>query len=71
MDGAAVEGISKLYEWGGLVTVLVLVNIAQAWFCKLLLQRNAALSDRFADVVQKNTEAFVELREVLRHETNK
>ena len=67
----AAQGVFKLYELGGVVTVLLLGTLALAWFCRYLIIRNTALSDKFAEVVQQNTQAFVELREAIRDFTRK
>lgn len=59
--------VSRIVEWGGMVSVLMLVILGLAWFCRYLIQRNTDLSDRFADAVEKNTQAFIELREAIRN----
>lgn len=59
--------IPAIIEWGGMVAVLVMVILGLSWFCKYLIKRNTELSDRFADVVEKNTQAFVELKEAIRN----
>ena len=61
------EIIPKITEWGGMVSVLLLVILGMAWFIRHLVQRNVVLSDKFADVVEKNTQAFIELREAIRN----
>lgn len=67
MEQTAIEGVSKLYEWGGIVTVLMLVIIGLCWLCHQLMKRNTELADRLAAVVEKNTEAFISLKEVMNH----
>lgn len=59
--------IPAIVEWGGMVAVLLLVILGLAWFSKYLITRNTQLSDRFAEVVEKNTQAFIELREAIRN----
>lgn len=63
----ASKGIYQLYEMGAVVTILVLIDLALIWFCRYLIQRNTALSDKFATVVEQNTKAFIELREAIRN----
>lgn len=66
MEQATKDVIPAIVEWGGMVAVMLLVIIGLAWLARYLIQRNTALSDRFADVVEKNTQAFIELREAIR-----
>lgn len=63
MEGAAVEGISKLYEYGGLVCVLVLMCLACGWLVKYLLGRNDVLSDKMITVIESNTAILTKLTE--------
>jgi hypothetical protein len=51
MEGEIVQGFAS---WGplGLMVIVLLIAV------KVLYTRNTGLSDKFIDVVQKNTEAF-------------
>ena len=67
MENVAAQGVIGLYEYGALVTILALIVLALAWFCKYLIERNARLSDKLLIVVEKNTQAFTELKEAIRN----
>ena len=70
------DGISRLFELGGLVTVLVLVVIAMASLCVYLVRRNNQLADKFVEVLVDVKTSNIELkssvdafREALRYVT--
>ena len=59
----ALEGINRLYEYGGLVIVLMFVSISCGWFIKQLISRNDALADKMTSVIQDNTRVLAILTE--------
>lgn len=71
MEQSAIEGVSRLYEWGGIVTLLVLIVIALGWFCWYLVKRNERLANKFIEVVERNTAAAVALKEEIRNARNR
>lgn len=66
LAGATAVGIARLYEWGGIVTLLLLFDIALVVLCSYLFKRNQAMSDRLLDTVTQNTIAITTLTEVIR-----
>lgn len=73
---AAGHGLSRLFDYGAAMTVLVLVLIAGAFLIRYLLnrcdQRSEAstqafqhLQEKTAAVIDKNTEAFTRMSERL------
>lgn len=66
LASATARGINSLWEWGGMVTVLVLIDIALMSLCAYLFKRNAAISDRMLETVTQNTIAITTLTEVIR-----
>lgn len=70
------DGVSRLFEWGGIVTILVLVVIAMASLCVYLVRRNNQLADKFVEVLVDVKTSNIELkssvdafREALRYVT--
>lgn len=59
----AIEGINRLYEYGGLVIVLVFQAFALGLFIKHLIARNDALADKIISVTQDNTRVLSMLTE--------
>jgi len=62
----AVTGINQLYQYGALVTLLVLIGLGLCCFCVYLLRRNNELADKFIQVIISNTQALVEFKETLK-----
>ena len=74
--GVGADGISRLFEWGGIVTILVLLVLALMAFCVYLVKRNNQLADKFVealvDVKTSNGElkgSVDSFREALRYVT--
>jgi hypothetical protein len=63
MESTLATGVSKLYEWGGLVTVLVLLVLTLAYYIKELNARNNALVDQIIKVIQDNTQIITRFTE--------
>lgn len=63
---AAAHGIESLYEWGGIVTLLLLVVIALAALAFYLFKRNSTMADKMLDTITQNTIAITTLTEVIR-----
>jgi hypothetical protein len=66
IEQSAVEGISRLYEWGGIVTVLILNLLALVSFSIYLVKRNTALNDKFITAYIENTKAIQDLTSVVK-----
>lgn len=66
LAGATAVGITKLFEWGGIVTLLVLFDIALIVLCAYLFKRNQSMSDKLLETVTQNTVAITTLTEVIR-----
>lgn len=56
------DGVSRLFEWGGLVTVLILVILGLIALCVYLVKRNNELADKFVVALVDTTKALVELK---------
>jgi len=64
MDGLFFSSTtSKIWEYGGLVTVLLIFAIASGRLIMILIKRNDSLADKMLDVIGKNTEALTKLTE--------
>ena len=66
METVVSQGISSLYEFGALVTVLVLVVVALLYDRKNLIARNNDLQDKLVGMLVENIKAITEFKEVLR-----
>ena len=66
LEQVAADGMTRLFDYGGVVIVLILIVLALCWFCVYLLKRNTALADRFVEVVIQNTQTITEFKEALR-----
>lgn len=71
MENTAFEGVSRLYEYGGIVILLLLCVIVLLWFCKYLLNRNQELTEKFITVVVENIKILAEFKEALRENNRK
>ncbi|MET3414770.1 hypothetical protein ABIC30_005972 [Methylobacterium sp. 1030] len=67
--GAAGKGLVSLYEYGGMVTILVLVCISLGFALYLQWKRNASMADKLLDTITQNTVAITTLTEVIRANT--
>lgn len=65
LAGAAGQGIISLYQYGGVVTLLVLMCFGMAGVIVLLYKRNILLSDKMMDVINQNTVAITTLTAVI------
>jgi len=62
IEQSAVEGISRLYEWGGIVTVLVLNIIALGGFSFYMIKRNEKIVDASLKNQADSTESLNQLK---------
>lgn len=62
----AASGVSRLFEYGALVILLVLICMGLGWFCSILFKRNQELADKFTSALVENTRVMSELREMVR-----
>lgn len=77
MEQVAADGLSKIQEMGAVFTLLVIIIAGLVWEHRRLSMRVEKItsefmdslkthSDNFASVVEKNTSAFTELRQMIR-----
>tara|TARA_A200000113_G_scaffold182363_1_gene168495 strand:+ start:1394 stop:1606 length:213 start_codon:yes stop_codon:yes gene_type:complete len=62
MEGVAARGVMDLYEYGPLVTFMLLVILGLMWLCRYLIQRNTKQGEKLLEVVEGNTKAMTELK---------
>jgi hypothetical protein len=54
-DPTTASGIGHLYEWGALVTLLVLIVLALLYAVRTLYERNQTLADNVTKALVDNT----------------
>lgn len=66
MDPLIGSHLGELWEYGALVTLLVLTCIILCYVCRVLYNRNIKLGDDMLKALQESTKVITELREELR-----
>lgn len=55
MDQLLPASVSKLWEYGGLVTLALAVIVVEGYLIHFLIKRMAAQADRYLTTIQENT----------------
>ena len=68
MESAITSGAARLYEWGGMVTLMTLIIIALTLAVKTLYQRNQVVGDRNHESMTNLAIALERLTDAIKRE---